>query len=56
MAEQGENPIKKGAQEPDDQDKDTAERVKKQDVTKEETGRSGAGEFIKGTATPDIQK
>lgn len=53
MAEKAENPTKRKSQDPDAQDKDTVERVDKQDVTKETTGDAGAGDFITGTATPD---
>jgi len=53
VVEKAANPTKKKSQEPDEQDKDTVERVQKQDVTKEETGQAGAGDYITGTATPD---
>ena len=53
MTEKAQNPTTKKSQDPDDQDKDTVERVEKQDVTKEETGEKGAGDFITGTASPD---
>lgn len=53
MAERAENPVKRKSQDPDNQNKDTKERVDKQDVTKETTGESGAGDFITGTASPD---
>lgn len=53
MAEKAENPTKRKSQEPDTQEKTTVERVEKQDVTKETTGETGAGDYITGTATPD---
>lgn len=53
VTEKGESPIKKASQRPDKQNKTTIERVKKQDVTKEETGKPGAGDFIKGTIHPE---
>jgi hypothetical protein len=53
MTEKAQNPTTKKSQDPDEQDKDTVERVEKQDVTKEETGEKGAGDFITGTASPD---
>jgi hypothetical protein len=53
VAEKAQDPTKRKSQDPDNQNKDTEERVDKQDVTKETTGEAGAGDFITGTATPD---